>query len=258
MNAESPSLLYHLATLAESKMVTLDRKSKIYEVSMDPKLGISLMMEARAGLTGVSVTTPATTPALANVPSVLLNPLGPMAEIDSCGENVGSSSCWFNFASKFAPLAHIQITKTGSRAVSVVGDVVVRYPSVIHLRRWSSIHTVSYKDLTTSITPLLQALCHELCSRGLYAAPAGNAEWEHGARVRIGVWHYGEVAGICASLVRVELLDLGEFTKDVLRTLTRGVVFWHLYDRRHESIINSRPGKIWLSAQLFFDKQARP
>ncbi len=44
----------------------------------------------------------------------------------------------------------------------------------------------------------------------------------------------------------------------VLRTLTHGVVFWHLHDRRYERVINSRPGKIWLCAQLFFDKQACP
>lgn len=74
-------------------------------------------------------------------------------------------------------------------------------------------HTVSYKNLTPTITPLLQALGDKLCSRGLYAAPAGDAEWKHGACVRVGVWHYGEVAGICSPVVKVELLGYGDSHK---------------------------------------------
>lgn len=65
--------------------------------------------------------------------------------------------------------------------------------------------TVSHKYLTTSIASFLQALGHELASRDLYATPAGDAEWKHGTRVSVGVWHYGEVAGICPSIVKVKL-----------------------------------------------------
>lgn len=91
-----------------------------YEVSIGPEWDISLMMDDKAGSTGVSVTALGTVPVLAEDPVVPLTPMVPVAEIDSCGENVGSFSYRFNFASKLAPLAHIQITSTGSLAVSVV------------------------------------------------------------------------------------------------------------------------------------------
>jgi hypothetical protein len=122
------------------------------------------MTDARAGSTDVSVTALVTVRALAIVPFVLVTPEGPIAEIDSCGENVGSFSYWFNFASKLAPLAHIQITNTGSSAVPVMVDVAVRYSPAINMRRWKSIPTISHKYFTTSVTPFLQALDQELFS----------------------------------------------------------------------------------------------
>lgn len=133
MISKPPSLHYHLETLLALKMIKLDGNSKSYKVSMDPELDISLMMDARTGSTGVSVMALVTASALAIVPFNILTPVGPVAEIDSCGENFGSFSYWFKFASKFAPLAHIQMTNTGSSAVSAVGDVVVRYPPVMNV-----------------------------------------------------------------------------------------------------------------------------